>query len=396
MISFAEARALIQNNICVLPRIDQPIENAFGFVLAENVYSPNDFPHEDQSAMDGYAFCYADWFDALPLQVKRNKPAGDTNSTMQLEKGEAIRIFTGSVLPIHTDTVVMQEFAECTDGLLVITNKQIQRGDHIRKKGTQTKRGDLVIEKGTLITPAIIGLLISVGVQTVPVFLQPTCTIITTGNELVEPGVPLQSGQVYESNSYTLLAALKQMNIPTTKYLNQLDQLSAISEAIQRSLEKSDLLLLTGGVSVGDYDFVTEALALNGVRQIFHKVKQKPGKPIYFGMKGEKMIFGLPGNPGSVLTCFYMYVLPAIYCSMGANLHAWQTYKIPLLQTIKKKEGLTHFIKAVWLQEGVLPLEHQESYKMNSFAQANVIIQLDEERTIYDKGELVDVFLLQT
>ena len=197
----------------------------------------------------------------------------------------------------------------------------------------------------------------------------------------------------YESNSYTLIAALKQLHIEKVKIYPVEDTLETLTEVLREALEHSDTVLLTGGVSVGDYDFVIRAATLNGVNQIFHKIRQKPGKPFYFGKKHKQCIFGLPGNPASVLTCFYEYILPAL-CKMSNRESSLTKLMAPLTTAVKKTKGLTHFLKGFYDESSVSPLNAQESFSLSSFARANCLIQLDEEITEYRQGEMVEVHLL--
>jgi molybdopterin molybdotransferase len=225
------------------------------------------------------------------------------------------------------------------------------------------------------------------------VFPPPAVTIIITGNELQNPGQPLAYGQVYDSNSFALTAALQQNGIRQIKVVTVPDVLDQLTDALQQALELSDLVLLTGGVSVGDYDFVLEAATRCGITTRFHKIKQRPGKPLFFGTEASKLVFGLPGNPSSVLTCFYMYVLPAII-AMSGKQYGLLEKQVPLSKSYRKAAGLTHFLKGYYDGNTVLPLGAQESYRMRSFAAANCLIEIEEQVTDCIEGTKVNIHLL--
>jgi molybdopterin molybdotransferase len=200
-------------------------------------------------------------------------------------------------------------------------------------------------------------------------------------------------GQVYETNSWSLKAALKQLQIENVKVYRAEDTMDVVEKVLKDALEHSNIVFLTGGVSVGDYDFVAAAAERNGVHKLFHKIKQRPGKPFYFGKKESQLVFGLPGNPASVLTCFYEYAEPAIRQMMRQS----STVKImqaPLATAFKKSAGLTHFLKGFYDGTSVLPLTAQESYRLSSFAEANCLIQVEENTTNCMDGELVEIHLL--
>ena len=217
--------------------------------------------------------------------------------------------------------------------------------------------------------------------------------IVVTGKELQQQHEALQYGKVYESNSFTLIAALQQLHINDVSKFMVDDDLQLIQQALEKSLQAADIVLLCGGVSVGDYDFVVKAMELCGVTTHFHKIKQRPGKPLFFGTKGQKPVFGLPGNPSSVLTCFYEYVIPAIIkmCLIPVSI---QKIHLPLAAAYSKKEGLTHFLKGKIINDKVQPLTAQESYRLASFATADCLIVLEEERADYAANEVVEVHLL--
>jgi molybdopterin molybdotransferase len=392
MISQAEAKELIRNNTKPLAPATFALPEAAGLTLAEDIFALNDFPPFRQSAMDGYAFSFSDW-NHEPLSISGEVQAGAAVPIKTTNK-QAVRIFTGAPVPDTVDTVVMQEKVLVEDGMLRITDEALKQGTNVRNKGAEIKTGDLGLQVGTHLSPGAIGFIAGLGIGQVKATPMPVISIIVTGKELQSPGKNLSFGQVYESNSFALTAALKQVGISgvSTQWVD--DDPVALTEVIQTELLKADLVLLTGGVSVGDYDFVTQALEQTGVQKIFHRVKQRPGKPLFFGKKGDKLVFGLPGNPSSVLTCFYEYVLVAIQHLMAKPLPFIKAVQLPIGADYNKTTGLTHFLKARHADGQVMPLDAQESYRMRSFAMANCLIVLDEDRSNYMRGELVEVHLL--
>lgn len=392
MISTEEAKRLISENSVVLLPVKHLLQQAGGKVLAEDVYASINIPAYAQSSMDGYAFSFPDWKTNKSLAIKGEMAAG-SSETFVLLPGSAVRIFTGAAVPAGADTVVMQEKTKIENGQLVIEDDNIRQGSNIRLKGSEIKTGELALAKDSLLMPAAIGFLAGIGITEVLVYPLPVVSIIVTGNELQTPGQPLLQGQVYESNSYSLQAALKQMHITEVKVYKAEDTLETVKQVLKEALEKSDIIFLTGGVSVGDYDFVAAAAAENAIEKVFHKIKQKPGKPFYFGKKEDKLVFGLPGNPASVLTCFYEYVEPALK-KISKQKTGLLVMQAPIATSFKKAAGLTHFLKGYYDGEKVISMHAQESYRLSSFANANCLIKINEETTICEEGELVEIHLL--
>ena len=393
MLSVAEAKQIIDEHTKALSPVKMQLKDAAGFILAEDIFSPMDIPAFHQAAMDGYAVSFKGWKDNKRLKIQGVVQAGLNNDVLSSPKN-AMRIFTGAVVPPGADTIVMQEKATVSNELLIIEDESLSEGKYVRLKGSEIKTGDLALAKNSVLTPAAIGFLIGIGITEVSVYPMPVISIIVTGNELQEPGQPLQQGQVYESNSYSLKAVLKQFHLDEqVKIFSAKDDLKILIAVLQQAMQQSDVIFLTGGVSVGDFDFVPQAIEQNGITKIFHKIKQKPGKPFFFGKKADKYIFGLPGNPSSVLTCFYEYVLPALG-KMSNQKYDLQKIKIPLANDFNKPAGLTHFLKGFYDGEKVVALDAQESFRLSSFARANCLVQINEAITEIKKGEAVEIHLL--
>ena len=394
MISVSEAKNLVLESAELLGIQAISLYDSTGFTLAEDIFSNIDVPSFNQSAMDGYGLKFEDLKETKSLSIIGKIPAG-VFPDFKVAPNSAVRIFTGSQIPEGCDTVVVQEKVTVNSNQLFVNDEQLKKGMNIRLKGSQTKKGNLALKAGTKITPGASGFLAGLGFNEVKVFKTPKVCIINTGNELIKPGQSNEPSKVYESNSYSLNAALSEFNIKPQTIICIDDDEGTITESIKNNLSECDILIISGGVSVGDYDFVAKALDNCGVKCIFHKVKQKPGKPLYFGKINNTLIFGLPGNPAATLTCFYEYIMPAIKKMMGYNADSETKVCLPLTTSFVKKAGLTFFIKGKVVSNGVTPLNAQESYQMSSFAFADCIIQLDEDRTEYSEGDLVEVHLLK-
>lgn len=390
MISVSQAKEIIVKNIRPLNKELIHIDDALNCFLAEDVIAPVNLPLFNQSAMDGYAFKFNDKNDGI--NIIDEIPAGDIRN-VEISKGEGVRIFTGAKVPDDCDTVVMQELTEVEGSVFKINDLGLKLGGNIRKQGSQIKQGDLALQKGTVVTPAVIGFLASLGFQKVPIYKSPSVAILTTGNELIKPGNNLKPGQIYESNSFMLKAAFKSLDIKADTLLIK-DEYTATKETIAQALLKYDVVVLSGGISVGDYDFVKRALEENAVEQLFYKVKQKPGKPLYFGKKGNKLVFALPGNPAAALSCFYHYVFPAINILKGNNSPFLIEKNLKINQKYSKKSGRAEFLKGICNETTVDLLEGQGSDVLQSFAQANCLVYVSDEIQDLEKNDLVKVFLL--
>lgn len=384
MISVAEARARIQAHTHSLDPIVLPIEQAVGHVLVDDLLSQIDIPSFRQSSMDGYAIRWEERNQSLRLQDEL--PAGSFQQ-LQLDQTATIKVFTGGPIPALADTVVQKEWVHQEEGMIKIVSEKLELGMHIRMPGSEIAQQDLALPAGTLITASKVGFIASMGFGAVKVYAKPSIAILITGNELVAPGNPLLPGQVYDSNSYALRALLKEQGVHRISVFYAKDHLEETAFTLEEALNNHDMVLLTGGVSVGDYDFVVQACQQVGVEQLFHRVAQKPGKPLFFGKHGEKLIFGLPGNPASVMSCFRQYVLPAIQIMSGKNLEE------PLMGKLKhsyeKQSNLSFFLKGRVENGIVTVLGGQASYQQNSFVQANCWIELDAHQQRFEQFSMV-------
>lgn len=388
MITVTEAKQLLFSKVKTLDPVIYPLADSAGRVVAEDIKSPIDMPGFVQSSMDGYAVSGFATDQLLSLQDEL--PAG-SNRSLTLQEGKAIKVFTGGPVPSGATWVVQKEWVEeRTDGIIIRQVKQ-EMGLNIRMPGSSVQKDAVVITKGTCLHAYQIAMLASLGITHISVFPSPKIALIITGNELVKPGDILEYGQVYESNSIGLTAALKQLGVNQIQIQWVKDNLAETKAAIEQTLPWADLILLTGGVSVGDYDFVAAAAGQLGVNTIFHGVKQKPGKPLYAGQLNQKLIVGLPGNPSSVLHCFQQYVKPVIQLIMGMPMPLAQQAK--MAHAYEKNNSLDFFVKASLQNGEVTILEGQASYQVGAFSVANCWVELPAAESRFSKGQLVNVYL---
>jgi len=322
---------------------------ALGRVVAEEVRSAREVPPFRNSAMDGFAVRAADIAGASVdrptlLDVVETVGAGSV-ARRRVGDGEAIRIMTGAPLPDGADAVVRVEDTDAGESAVAI-RVGVELGANVREAGEDVRRGDVVLEMGRILRPADIGVLASIGQSVVRVVRRPRVAVIATGDELVEIGQPLAPGQIVNSNAYTLAAAIEELGAEATVVGIVPDQPDRMREAFARGL-RADVLLSTGGVSVGNFDFVRATLAELGYEESFWKVAQKPGKPLSFGWRGETAVFGLPGNPVSALVCFYLYVVPALRSMMGIREVHLTTVRATLASEIRLAGTLTEFVRCV-------------------------------------------------
>lgn len=388
MIAVQEVFEILEGKARTLAPQPLPLLACLDMVAAQHIDAPVDVPVFDNAAMDGYAIRYEDYINDVPIQVIHEIQAGSA-AAVYLRPGEAARIFTGAPVPGGADTVVQQEIC-CVSGDQLTILQQINPGCHVRKQGTQTRKGACVLQAGTVITAGVIAFLATLGIAEVSVYPKPKVGIIVTGKELVPAGRPLQPGQIYESNAVALQAALLKTGIAAAFADWVDDSAEALLRKIQSRIGQVDVLLITGGISVGDYDFVKPVLDALGTKEQFHKVRQKPGKPLYYGLLKDKSVFALPGNPASVLTCFHVYVQPFLKTMLGQDALRNKQYGI-LLTPFSKKTGLTHFVKARLNNHKVEILSGQPSFQMDAYTSANAYAVLREGQEEFQVGEKVEV-----
>jgi molybdopterin molybdotransferase len=394
MVTVNEAKHQIVANTELLPCEIRTSSDSHNYVLAEDVIAPFSMPSFRQSSMDGYAVHHSDiTVSGVLLEVMSESKAG--NGMMQeLPKGSAMRIFTGAPVPDGATAVIMQERTTRTNDLVSIEDFPVAAGKNIRDIGQQICEGSVALPQNTFLTAGSLGFLAGLNVADVKVHKKPKVGLLVTGDELVRNGKSVEHGQVFESNSSMLRAALRTEGVNDIEVMYAKDDLQATINALSQLAERNDLVLTSGGISVGDYDFVGKALLAIGSETIFYKVKQKPGKPLLFAKKGKKLFFALPGNPASSLVCYYEYVLPAIRKMSGRKDYFLRSLSLPIEKAYSFDGERDEFLKAMATENSVIPLDGQESFALRSFAVANAIIYLSADQNKVEAGDLVEVHLL--
>lgn len=396
MISIDKAKELITEY-----RLDQKTQQkrlleAGGRVLSVPVKAPFDSPQFDNSAMDGFAVRWSDISnnDKISLQIAGESCAGEPWEDA-LKEGQAVRINTGAVVPDGADTVVPIE--NCTlDSEKVTINKARKKGDHIRYKGEEYEKGDLLYEKDLLLNPAVIGALGSIGMGTVEVYKPPKVTIMVTGSELVdvEQSEPLKPGQIFDSNRPMLYSFLKKAGVEEINTVRVADDHESTQEAIAAAVEHSDMIISTGGVSVGPHDYIPSASEDARFTPIFHKVAQKPGKPFYFAHRYDCLFWGLPGNPVSAFMTFTYYVYPEIRYYLGRDT-AYRSRLGKLDNRIinDRERSVLMRVNGVAKHEEftIHPIKRQGSHMLLALTQANGFIKVPP-KTEWKQGSEVTFY----
>lgn len=390
MISVEEAIQLVKKNSKpLLKSTIKPVEKSGGYLLFEDVYSPIHMPPFRQSAMDGYAI---NLHKSLTYNLTDEVKAGDGHQPI-LKKGDAIRIFTGAPVPDTANAVMMQEKVK-SNGNKITIEHSINQETNIRPLGEQVKAGDLALKKGTKLTPASIGYLTSLGITTVSVYKKPLIALVTTGNELVKAGQALNYGQIYESNSTMLQNALYNLKFYDLTLHKVKDDYKKTKSKLKSVIDENDMVIVTGGISVGDYDFVGKSLIELNTENIFYKVKQKPGKPLFFGKKDNTLIFALPGNPAAALSCFYVYVYIALQKMMDRAAIELPRIIAKSLSNFEKKGDRPQFLKAIYNNNKVEILEGQNSSMLQTFALSNALVFVPEYVSNISINDDVEIILL--
>lgn len=397
MIEFEEALNLVLKNTPVLPPGEKKVDEVHGDILAEDIMAGEDHPLFSNSAMDGFALRAEDTLRApVRLKVTGCLKAGDAPK-VRVRKGEAIKIMTGAALPGGADAVVMKEETE-EKGNGVLVRKSVKAGENVRKKGEEIKKGQLALSKGKKLNTASIGFLASMGHEKVKVVQKPVVSLVVTGKELVNPGRKLKPGQIWESNSLTIQESLKEVAIEPVFLGISRDNTKDLEKRIRKGLESSDVLLISGGISVGDYDFVQDILLNSGVTEIFWRVAVKPGKPIFFGRKDKTLVFGLPGNPVSVLVAFLEFVQPVLLKMRGHRDLLLPEKEAVLEEPVKKERGRLQWFKGIYTEEnGIVRVKSaglQHSHILESLSRANCLIVLEKGREFFKAGEKVKIQVL--
>lgn len=394
MINFKEAKKIIYHNTELLPLEERDIVKCNDRVLGEDIYSKDNLPPFNKSAMDGYAIKSEDTESAsyenkVEFKIKNTIKAGEY-CTEILEHGEVFKIMTGAPVPSCADSVIEIEKVTVKDDKIYI-NEKVKIGKNIIKLGEELRVGELALEKGIVIRPSEIGLLASLSYRKVNVHKSPVVVLIITGDELLDIDSKLVQGKIRNSNEYALIALIEKLGAKVISFGIVCDDKTILCEKINLAFNEADIVITSGGVSVGDYDFIEEILCDIGAEIKFNKVAIKPGKPVTFATYKKKLFFGLPGNPLSVINTFEEFVKPAIKKIMGKSDFYNEGFNVVLADNFKSKIGRRDFVYVDLKKENELYYAHkigsQSSNQLVTISKSNGIIIIPEDMEEVHVGE---------
>ena len=375
----------------ILEKIRKPqtervtIVDALGRVLAEQIVSTLDSPPFAKSAMDGYAVCRDDSSNSFRLL---ESIAAGRVPTQVVRPGQCSKIMTGAMMPEGAGRVIRVEYTEEKDGRVV--QLQPEPYDNVIQRGENLKKGDPVLAPKILQSQDI-GVLASLGIEEILVALRPLVGVINTGSELRNPGEKLKGGEIYDSNGPQLCAQIASAGVRYRHYGIVEDELPELIASVSKALEDCDMVLITGGVSMGDYDYVPQVLEENGVLIRFHKLAVKPGKPTLFGQKNDTFVFGLPGNPVSTFVIFEVFVKPLLFRLMGIEYAPLQR-RGRLVKAIKRRSSERVEFRPVQLRgDEIHPIKYHGSAHLDALSQTNGFVRIEIGVELIDKGTEIDV-----
>jgi molybdopterin molybdotransferase len=374
------------------------LERSLQRTLALDIASPIDVPPQDNSAMDGYALRLADLIAApATLRIAGRVYAGHPFDGV-LSKGACVRIMTGAPIPEGCDCVVMQEHVKVENDAIVLSQMP-RAGQNIRRAGEDMRQGEIALSRGQLIRPAEMGLLAALGIKEIPVYRKLRVAIFSTGDELAQPGHPLAPGQIYDSNRYSLIGMLNELGAEVVDMGSVRDDRASLKRALLLASEKADAIITSGGVSVGEADYIKELLSEIG-EVVFWKLAMKPGRPLAYGKIGRCHFFGLPGNPVAVIVTFRQFVANALRVLMGQSAAQTFTFPATLTTPIRKLPGRTEFQRGILSQDAngqltVASAGEQGSNILSAMSRANCFIVLPEAQGNAEPGTTVQVQMLQ-
>ena len=392
-----QARQLIKQFLSPVTETEiVKIQHAFHRTLAADVLSPINVPPHDYSSMDGYAVRHADLTSSSNKLKKIGSSFAGHSFEGQVAAGECVRIMTGALIPEGCDSVVMQEQVKA-DGDMIAIGSGHKQGQNIRLVGEDIEQGAVVLACGQIIRPAEMGLLASLGFNEVSVFRKLKIAIFSTGDELQQPGSTLAAGQIYDSNRYTLIGLLTELGAEIIDMGNIRDDKDVVRAALLKASSQADVIITSGGVSVGEADYIKQLLAEIG-EVVFWKIAMKPGRPLAYGKIGACHFFGLPGNPVAVMVTFLQFVRNALWELMGQHPKPVFTFQAISASAIRKAAGRTEFQRGIlsrgedgaWL---VHTTGEQGSGILSSMSKANCFIVLPVEQGSVKKGGVVQIQL---
>ena len=397
MLTPAEADLLIGQHLQCLPIESLPLAQCAGTVLRENIYAERDQPPFDRVAMDGVALDSQTVGAATrSFRVQATQAAGDPPLTLAAP-GDCIEVMTGAVLPVGCDCVIpVEELSVARGQVTLAPGARAEAWQNVHRRGSDTRQGTLLLSSGVRLRAPEIAIAASAGMARIRVSSQPMLAVISTGNELVEPGEPVLAHQVRRSNAYAIVSALRERGFQRVADDHIQDDSQELRERLRFHLETHDVLVLSGGVSMGRFDLVPEVLEELGVRAIFHKVAQRPGKPLWFGVAPSgAAVFGLPGNPVSTLVCLIRYVLPALCGSLGQNPPPAE--RIALAAPVTVTPPLAHFLPVRfeqddWGRTWAVPAPTNGSGDFTALAGTGGFVELPPGPNTYPKGFVTRVY----
>jgi molybdopterin molybdotransferase len=398
LIEYPEAERLVLENVSLLPAESVPLVEAQGLALAEDLKARFDSPPFDNSAVDGYAVRSADAEAGRSFRVVDEAPAGRP-AMRGVGEGEAVKIFTGGVIPEGADAVVMVENTSGW-GEEFELKKAASPGQNVRRSGEDVREGDVILRRGTEIGPPEIALAATQGYGGLPVYRRPKVVVLSTGTELVEPGSrDLERGEIYDSNSFAVISQAREIGATARRVSAASDEADVIRDAVKEALETADVVVTSGGVSVGEKDLVKGTMLELGVEQVFWGVKFKPGKPLFFGVQGDVRLFGLPGNPVSAMVCFELFVRPALMKMMGRADRGRPRIEVYFEEDVKNQFGRMHAMRVSlehtekgWLARSV---GAQGSGLVSSLTKADALALIGPESGGVRAGEPVEAIVLR-
>ncbi|MDR0843405.1 MAG: molybdopterin molybdotransferase MoeA [Acidobacteriota bacterium] len=398
MISIEEALAILLGNIPVRKTERIPFHQALGRILAEDIAAASDVPPFDRATMDGFAVRAEDVRGAPVDLVLAGEARAGGGIPGSLKPGEAFAIMTGAPVPAGADAVQKVEVCYATpcESKVSILNP-VEPGDNIAPRGREAKAGAVILHAGRVVGPAEIALMATFGHAEATVYARPTVAILATGDELVEYDETPRPDQIRNSNAYCLAAQLHLLGIEAEYLGIARDDREKLREKMTEGLRR-DVLVITGGVSMGEYDFVRDVFGELGVEILFSKVAIKPGKPTVFARKGDRLVFGLPGNPLSAMVTFECFARPVLGRMCGMKAPELPRVQGTLSEDVRQTPGRTAFLPARvdWTAEGwkAQPLDWKNSADMIGFSQANATVIFPGERDLLRQGETVEIMLL--
>ena len=396
MLTYEEALAQILSQTQPLSPVQRPLSEALGLVLAEDLAASSPLPPFSNSSMDGFAVRAADIAEAGAVLPVQGDIAAGALSVPTLRPGHALRIMTGAPLPDGADTVIPVEDTQAREDGRAAFVEAAEWGQHIRRAGEEVSARTRVVSRGSRLRPAEVGMAATVGHAAVWAYPKPRVAIISTGDELVEPGQPLQHGQIYNSNAYALAAQVTEAGGVVTQQLHARDTPEALRAAFNQCAG-ADVLITSGGVSVGDFDFVKSVFAERGTVD-FWRVAIRPGKPLAFGRWGQTLFFGLPGNPVSSMVTFELFVRPALRKMAGFSDLTRPEVMARLTEEVRHTPGRRSYQRAIVTRESAGYLARstgaQGSGMLLSMVLANALLVLPSEVAVFPAGTEVPVLLL--